>query len=278
MAFQRRLLAALSNPALSLCEIADQLGLPLDQLSLVISRPDLASEIAALDALAAMRVRLVATSCLPAAANTARKILDDFDAPESDCSRETALRAARVLLRLANFANGPVFSKPPSPRAERPIPAPSSVTAKLNGPSSPTASTSHADSARAHGDEISKPDVAPRISGPSPQEFNKRSEPSELHDSAVANDDTDDLSDEETISLAAQLIRQGAFSEEQLGEVFRIAASELGEDPDFAHIGSPEALAAEFEAAVESLRASPDNPLRQDPIRPCIFEPECVPP
>lgn len=273
MAFQARLLAALSDPTLSLCEVADRLGLPLDQLSLVMSRSDLASEIASLDALAATRIRLVATSCLPAAANTARQILDDFNTPESNCPRETALRAVRILLRLANFTSGPIQPRPASiraPRAESPISSPSPDIARTE---------SHQQSTNAP--------AATRLSAIretpiSPAEFDANTPPTPPTPPArSAPPNQDELSDAEAIALAGQLIKQGAFTDDQLAEVFRLAAQEAAPDTEAsdANIPSVNDSIADFIALANGLeepgiRKSVRHPTHQ----PAVNQLACAPP
>jgi len=264
MAFQARLLTALSDPTLSLCEVADRLGIPLDQLSLVISRPDLASEIASLDVLAATRIRLVATSCLPAAANTARQILDDFNTPKSNCPRETALRAVRILLRLANFASGPIQPRPASTRAPR-----------AESPSSSPQSTISCDESQS---EITNASAATRL--PAFREI--PSTPTEFDpDAAPAPSAEGDLSDAEAIVLAGQLIKQGAFTDDQLAEVFRLAAQEAALDneaPD-ADVPSSNASIADFIALANGLEESGiRKSVRHPTHQPAVNELACAPP
>jgi hypothetical protein len=278
MAFQARLLAALSDPALSLRDVADRLGLPLDQLSLVISRPDLASEIAAMDALAATRVRLVATSCLPAAANTARQILDDFNAPESNCPRETALRAVRILLRLANFASGPMQPRPAptrAPRAEKPISTPAPSPAFARGESHPD---SHLESQL----ESTVAPAAARL----PAIRETPSTQAEVDADASFDVPAEgDLSDAEAIVLAGQLIKQGAFTEDQLAEVFRLAAQEAAQeatlDTDASDPDGPLANAsiADFIALANRLEeAEPRKSVRHATHQPAVNQLACAPP
>jgi len=270
MAFQARLLNALADPTLSLREVADRLGLPLDQLSLVISRPDLAAEIASLDALAATRVRLVATSCLPAAANTARQILDDFNLPESDCPRETALRAVRILLRLANFASGPMQPRPAStraPRTESPIAGHSSSTARVESTIENTEAPTATPLPAIHQTPSSPCDLEAHASPASP------ASPASLAEG--------DLSDAEAIALAGQLIKQGAFTEDQLAEVFRLAAQEAAPDteaPDSNHPSTSESI-AEFIALANGLEESGfRKSVRHPTHQPALDELACAPP
>ncbi|MGH7245108.1 MAG: hypothetical protein ACREJD_16965 [Phycisphaerales bacterium] len=215
MAFQARLLDALLDPNLSLRGVAQVLDLPIDQLSLVLSRPDLANEIAALDSLAATRTRLVATSLLPAAAQTARRIVDEFNEGDADCPRETALRATRILLRLSNFASGPIAPRSSIPRGTR-----------SHEPPSPHEATP------LHADLVPPPsfdaDVMSSIdSDPPPDE---RGGP--LHN--PADDPTatpfdvapDDLGADDAVARATRLIRSGAFTAIDLDDAYRLAAAE----------------------------------------------------
>lgn len=273
MAFQSRLLAALSDPDLSLRDVADRLSLPLDQLSLVLTRPDLAAEVAGLETLAAVRVRLVATSLLPAAAQTVKVIVEDFNSGQSNCPRETALRAVRILLRLANFACGPIAPKPAAPRSERDVPTQPSFETRIPSEPAPSPDSQH--------QIIAPPEAESPVALP-PNSEGKTSDDQTSEDQTSEDQNTDDLSDPDAVALAAQLLRQGAFTADQLGDVFRLAAAESGEDFDHFRFDSPEALAAEFESLVASLKDTADfqhahpSPVQPAPTR--SREPEYVPP
>lgn len=262
MAFQARLLAALSDPSLSLRDVADRLCLPMDQLALVLARPDLAHEIDSLQELSAVRVRLTASSLLPNAAHAIQRVLADFQSGVSDCSRETALRAVRILLRLANFAPGPVQSRPPS---FKPLRSPSQ---------SPDSGRSHhaqehqAQAASKHTSVLPNPSPSePREKGPIPateqtcarpetQPAPANSQPRHETTDSESDGDEQTLSPLEAIERAAKLIRDGAFTDDQLGELFRIAAAESGEDPDAAgfDFASARDLAAQLESVADVLR------------------------
>lgn len=283
MAFQTRLLTALSDPDLSLRDVADRLSLPLDQLSLILTRPDLEAEVASLESLAATRVRLVATSLLPAAAQTVKVIVDDFNSGQSNCPRETALRAVRILLRLANFASGPVAPRPAAPRPERTVPAQPSFETPIT--SQPAYEPEPVP--QSAGEPASSPDSQPQIVAP-PQAESPRALLQNSEDQTSEDQSSDDLSDPDAIALAAQLLRQGAFTADQLGDVFRLAAAESGEDFDHLRFDSPEALATEFESIVASLKNTPDfqhahpSPIQHastpQPGSIASREPEYVPP
>lgn len=283
MAFQARLLTALSDPDLSLRDVADRLEIPLDQLSLVLTRSDLAQEVAGLESLAAVRIRLVATSLLPAAAQTAKFIVDDFNSDDSNCPRETALRAVRILLRLANFASGPVAPRPAVPRPERTVPTQPSFETRIA--SEPACEPEPVPLAA--GEPAPSPDSQRQIAAP-PQAESPVALLQNSEDQTSEDQSSDDLSDPDAIALAAQLLRQGAFTADQLGDVFRLAAAESGEDFDHLRFDSPEALATEFESIVASLKNTPDfqhahpSPIQHastpQPGSIASREPEYVPP
>lgn len=264
MAFHTRLLDALSDPALSMNELAAKLQLPIDQLALVLARPDLAQEIAALESVASIRARLVATSLLPAAAQAARRVLDDFEKEGSDCSRDTALRAIRILLRLANFTPGPVAPRPlqiKTPRNSHSEVSPRQVAAPLpNAASQP----SSADTSDAQSDGIASSTSSSRAFKTAPtqssisssEEAGAEPRTPSLNEHGECADE--ELSPLEALERAVDLIRRGAFSRDQLGEVFRIAALEAGEDfaSELLDGASPEILASHLESVAAEMRDS----------------------
>lgn len=113
-----QLLADLSNPAQSLLSVARAHNTTAESLSLWLSRPEIAERISAMRSAAALRTRWLAAEHLPACAELASRIVraslksPDLSTPDS------ALRAARLLLRLATFDPDarPRSTQTPKPR------------------------------------------------------------------------------------------------------------------------------------------------------------------
>ncbi|MFN0012632.1 MAG: hypothetical protein ACKVS8_13420 [Phycisphaerales bacterium] len=166
------LLSAFLNPRLSLLDIAAAHNLTLDQLTALMARPDIAEQLSALHAGAALRVRIVAAHHLPLAIEALAGIIHAFNNDNTDDNAgdisendndpgpaldntnfrraifrqrrtETVRRAASTILRLANFYP-PVgrTSRPPSaievgPPTSMPREMPSAGGADVPSASSP---------------------------------------------------------------------------------------------------------------------------------------------
>lgn len=153
------LLALIANPGgRSLSDIAAEAGVSLPALTLWLSQPEIAARLDAIEALAARRVRLVATEALPLVVQTLTTILKDYvstsgggdkAAPSAPASPdhahrrdETARKAAALLARLSRFTPGPTRPRATTTNAasaqpsDAPSPPPSSAT--LTGSATPT--------------------------------------------------------------------------------------------------------------------------------------------
>lgn len=258
MAFQARLLDALTDPTLSFRDLAAKLHLPIDQLALILARPDLDLEIRSLESLVAVRTRLVAATILPAAANAARRILDDFSSGTSDCSRDSVLRAVRVLIRLANFAPGPEMPRPVPPRSTRPsTPIRDARTAPWSG--SLQTELTQPDASKCEPPALVQDDEVAAV----PRSSQLPTDAHAVHQAPCSGDDElpeaeaeANLSPLEAIERAAALIRSGAFTDDQLGEIFRAAAAESGDDFRAAGLEFSDAngLASQLESVATVLR------------------------
>ena len=103
-------------------------GTNVDALALWLARPEIQQRVAALESAIAHRARLVASCFLSAAVKTVKRIIDEYNDEESNYplddriprhgeyrrrARETARRAASLLLRLAKFSPGAPTPPPP---------------------------------------------------------------------------------------------------------------------------------------------------------------------
>ena len=119
------LLSDFTNSRLSLLDIATKHHLSLTDLTLLLARPDIADQLAAIHSAAAQRTRIAAAQHLPLAVEVLASIAathrDEDHAPGFDPAnprhrifrlrhRESARRAASTLLHLANYA-----PRPPAP-------------------------------------------------------------------------------------------------------------------------------------------------------------------
>ncbi|MBX3381245.1 MAG: hypothetical protein KF805_14210 [Phycisphaeraceae bacterium] len=206
-----RLFDLLADPSESFLSIAARFNTSLADLSLYLARPEVAERYSALEANFARRARLVATAHIPAAAASALRILDDFnastDASPIPCPRETALRAARIVLRLANFTPGPhpVAPRPAGSRTPREF-----DSIPLRNTESPAFS---APSAREPQQTLRE--TAPRA-------------PESTFTGRIGDETPGEqpLSDDEVLRLAEDLIRKGAFSQNEIDDAFRLAAAQ----------------------------------------------------
>ncbi len=135
------ILEQLVSPHCSLSSLAAAHGTSFQALTLWLTRPDIAARIDAVENVCARRVRVVAVNHLSHCVEVTSRILKYADWEESHVvyppnsakhneqrrrTRETALRAARTLIQLANFTPGqrnsrgpkltPRNSETPSPR------------------------------------------------------------------------------------------------------------------------------------------------------------------
>jgi hypothetical protein len=124
----------LTDPAASLHDIAARHKTTIEQLTLFITRPDIAERLETLHTAAASRARLLATSFLNKAIATLVRVMDSATSesqqahtntsasshPTSEIRHQTSLesarRAASRLISLANFRPIPLFTRP-EPRA-----------------------------------------------------------------------------------------------------------------------------------------------------------------
>lgn len=105
-----RLIDLLTSPDLSLREIADQLGVSLERLTLLIggaSNDESAPTVTAAAAACTTRARLAATALLPRVLRTLRHSLDEHEShikanTATDAHHERARRACTLILRIAN--------------------------------------------------------------------------------------------------------------------------------------------------------------------------------
>ncbi|MBL8885087.1 MAG: hypothetical protein JNK16_00385 [Phycisphaerales bacterium] len=128
-----QILSDLSDPAQSLLSVARSHNTTAEFLSLWLSRPEISERIATMRAAAALRTRWLAAEHLPACAELASRIVRaSLNSPDLS-TPDSALRAARLLLRLATF----------DPDRPRSAPKPHH-TPDPNSP--PSRTTSHASS------------------------------------------------------------------------------------------------------------------------------------
>jgi len=177
--FRERLIDLFCSPERSLRSIADELGITLDALTLLIARADIIECLTSLTCVSAFRTRLIAASHLPnvipalAATLAAAKLEEanfpvDFTDPASieraQRRQEGTRKASSLLVRLARFAAlplnhisragtpasastgapehpAPAVSTPPAPVTPTNIPSPS-PTASIPTASTPSTSRS----------------------------------------------------------------------------------------------------------------------------------------
>ncbi|MGH7243493.1 MAG: hypothetical protein ACREJD_08770 [Phycisphaerales bacterium] len=118
------ILTQLADPAQSLLSVARSNNISVESLCLWLSRPEITERISAMRSAAALRTRWLAADHLPACAELASRIVRASLASPDLTAPEPALRAARLLLRLASFdpnarprsAPVPTPQPPPNPR------------------------------------------------------------------------------------------------------------------------------------------------------------------
>ena len=109
----------LNRPDTTLREIAESRGATIDALTLWMARPDIAARLSALESGIARRTRMVAANYLTFAVKAVAGIIREYNDEENNTllnpnsradreqrrrARETARRAASLLLRLAKFS------------------------------------------------------------------------------------------------------------------------------------------------------------------------------
>lgn len=166
------LLALIADPkGRSLTDIAAEAGLSLPALTLWLAQPDIAARLDAMEALAARRVRLVATDALPVVVQALTTILKNHlssapshpgagaQTPEQAHRRdETARKAAALLARLSRFTPGPTRARATSALPASPNPTQGRLAAI------------HAPLATHAGDQApSRPHDVPSSSTPTPE-------------------------------------------------------------------------------------------------------------
>lgn len=109
----RQILHELDDPAASVYDLANRYKTDQESFCLWLARPEIAERVNVLESTVARRNRYVASNAFNAAVHAATRILYEFNYPSESggntpCPRETALRAARFLLRISQFAPGPV--------------------------------------------------------------------------------------------------------------------------------------------------------------------------
>lgn len=142
-----RVLDALADPDITLRDVAEQFDTSIEALTLWMARPDIAARIAAIQAAAVTRVRLIATNFLASAVSTLLSVIDDYRehisrqpvrptdshaVAEHRRARDGARRSIQLLNRIARLplphADGlaaPVPTAPAAPAAPRGANAPS---------------------------------------------------------------------------------------------------------------------------------------------------------
>ncbi|MBX3359452.1 MAG: hypothetical protein KF745_13615 [Phycisphaeraceae bacterium] len=153
-----KILDSVTDPTLTLRDVADLHNTTVEALVLWFAEPEIAERLDQIESTIARRTRIVASNFLPAATIALGRSIDEHNSDEAHFpvragdqrglelrrrSRETARRAAALLLRLANFTPGPRHStstpRPahaPSP-TRTPTPAPSSQSIAPYPPTAP---------------------------------------------------------------------------------------------------------------------------------------------
>ncbi|MBX3358411.1 MAG: hypothetical protein KF745_08280 [Phycisphaeraceae bacterium] len=158
-----KILDSVTDPTLTLRDVAELHHTTVEALVLWFAEPEIAERLDQIESTIARRTRIVASNFLPAATIALGRSIDEHNADEAHFpvrpgdqrglelrrrSRETARRAAALLLRLANFTPGPRRysyssrptptqpSTPSSPPSAAPPPAPTSAAPS---PAAPTA-------------------------------------------------------------------------------------------------------------------------------------------
>ncbi|MBX3358356.1 MAG: hypothetical protein KF745_08005 [Phycisphaeraceae bacterium] len=141
-----KILDSVTDPTLTLRDVADLHHTTVEALVLWFAEPEIAERLDHIESTIARRTRIVAFNFLPAATIALGRSIDEHNADEAHFpvrsgdqrglelrrrSRETARRAAALLLRLANFTPGPrraTDTRPASPPPSAPPPQRQSTT------------------------------------------------------------------------------------------------------------------------------------------------------
>ncbi|MBX3358725.1 MAG: hypothetical protein KF745_09875 [Phycisphaeraceae bacterium] len=153
-----KILDSVTDPTLTLRDVADLHHTTVEALVLWFAEPEIAERLDHIESTIARRTRIVASNFLPAATIALGRSIDEHNADEAHFpvrpgdqrgfelrrrSRETARRAAALLLRLANFTPGPrrySYSTRPVPTPPS-TPTPESSPSPLTAPQPPTPTT-----------------------------------------------------------------------------------------------------------------------------------------
>lgn len=224
---QHLLFDQLLDPSQSLRSIAAHFQTSAEAIAIFLSRPEIAEQFASLENLVARRARLAAGAQLSAVIASAQRVLASFESGDASCSRETALRASRILIRLANFAPGPV---------------------------SPRESASRAPRVSAHRADVSaRPDARPRDESIGSNQSPRETTPTEEFDPQFAAPESDDLASGDFSSDEPQ--------PESLGESKHDALTGNPDDPAVCPLDDAE----QVRAALEALK-SEYNPAELDEL------------
>lgn len=139
-----RVLDALADPDITLRDVANSFDTSIEALTLWMARPDIAARIAAIQAAAVTRVRLIATNFLASAVSTLLSVIDDYRehisrqpvrptdshaVAEHRRARDGARRSIQLLNRIARLplphSDGLAAAMPTAPAALRAANAPS---------------------------------------------------------------------------------------------------------------------------------------------------------
>lgn len=98
-----QILTELADPSKSLLSVAHTHNTSPEALSLWLSRPEISERISSMRSSAALRTRWLATDRLPACAELSVRVVRAALANSELAAPDSALRAVRILLRLASF-------------------------------------------------------------------------------------------------------------------------------------------------------------------------------
>lgn len=271
---QQFLFDQLLDPARSLLSIAAHFQTSVAAISLFLSRPEISEQFASFEDLVARRTRLAAGAQLSAVIAAAQRVLASFESGDASCSPETALRASRILIRLANFASGPVAPRESAARTPRAVARRAAILEQAASlrhhdsgerddapPQSASAAASDAPAAAETAPDQS-PDLLPKESQVESQvqsqiESQIESHDESLHGSSAGN--PEDFSsfmkqEVEQVRLALEALKSD-YSDAELDELFRVAADIVAEAEECAN-SNPDDDPAVGDA-IESVRTLP---------------------
>ncbi|MBX3358801.1 MAG: hypothetical protein KF745_10255 [Phycisphaeraceae bacterium] len=117
-----RILDSVTDPTITLRDVAELHDTTVEALVVWFARPEIAERLDQIESAIARRTRIVASNFLPSVTTTLGRSIDEHNSDEAHFpvrptdqrgmelrrrSRETARRAAGLLVRLANFTPGP---------------------------------------------------------------------------------------------------------------------------------------------------------------------------